>query len=55
MPIEVSREKKADTAAGRYPLGSRRIVLEPSEGGGLNSRGLQRLDKPCRNPLAKAD
>ena len=55
MPIEVSREKKADTSAGRCPLGSGRILLEPGEGGGLNSRGLLRLDKPCWNPLAKED
>jgi len=42
IPIEVSRaqEKKADTSTGRCSLGSRRILLELSEGGGLNSRGL---------------
>jgi len=55
MPIEISREKKADTSAGRCLLGSGRILLEPSERGGLNSRGLQCLDKSCGNPHGKAD
>jgi len=55
MHIEANREKKADTSAGRCLIGSGRILLEPGEGGGLNTRGLHRLDKPCWNPLAKAD
>jgi len=55
MLIEVSREKKADTSAGQSSLGSGRILLEPGERAGLNSRGLPHLDKPGGNPLVKAD
>jgi len=41
MAIDVSRERKGDTSAGRYPPESERVSLEPPHGGELNGIGLE--------------
>jgi len=41
MAIDVSRERKGDTSAGRYPPESERVSLEPPQGVELNDIGLE--------------